>query len=965
MKSLLKVLEKYFYVKILLPTFLTISLFITAIFFVVIPQFENIILDRKREMIQELTNSAVSMINKWYQLKEEGLITEEEAKSSAKKIIRSLRYGEESKDYFWITDSYPNMIAHPYRPELEGNSLKLFEDSHGKKLFVKMAEQAKQNGEGYVDYMWQWKDDSTTIVPKLSYVKMFSPWNWIVGTGIYIEDVKVEISKLEQKIINISIIITIISSILLVYIAYQNLRSEKRRKKVEDELKDSRERYRMLVEHSNIGIIMVLENKQIFFNKTIYKMLGYSSHENSSIILAELFKNIPSSNSIDFNTLKIKNNSGSLNEQIETMLLKQNGESINVLLDISPIEFSSSNGIVINIKDITLDKEIEEALDSTKGKYLSLTNQISIGVFRVTGNKLQFSEVNPALAELLGYSNHSDLISLSFTDFFDDNKNAEKFINDILKEKVIKNRITKLVNIKNEIINVSVSAVLNGENSDYIESIDGIIEDITEQYISDRERDELITDLQTSILVLSKKINNYVKPIFSCKLNCSVLEAAKIMELNKTSTLLIKGDADEELGIVTHKDLTERFIVNDKKNITAIYNFMSAPLESIGTNNSIYDAIIKFTEKQINALLVKDLEDNTIGFIDLETIYKASYSNYLFFINEIENTGNIKVLEKYRNRLLLMVNGLIKNDGDINTITKINSIVSDAITKRIIKNVINEIGEPPCKFAFIVMGSEGRKEQTLSTDQDNAIIFEDVSEGGIEEYQNYFLRLGERISEDLNTVGYKYCKGNIMAKNIKWCQPFTVWKKYFTGWITEANPKDLLELKIFFDFRFIYGEKKLSTDLFDHVNHLINSFSPFLLFLAESVLKFELPDAAPKMKSALDIKLITLPVVDFARLYGLKFGLNTNNTLDRLEYVKEKGLVNKELIDNISFSYHRLMQIRLKNQSDCISDNKFMGNEINPNELSEIYQMIIKKYFEFLDDLKEKIRLDFKGTIIR
>jgi len=965
MKRITNNLEKYFYTKILLPTLLTISLFITAIFFVVIPQFENIILDRKREMIKELTNSAVSIINKWYLLKEEGSLTEEEAKASAIKIINSLRYGEESKDYFWITDSYPYMIAHPYRPDLEGKSLKNFEDSHGKKLFVEMAEGVKNSGEAYIDYMWQWKDDSTTIVPKLSYVKMFTPWNWIVGTGIYIEDVKEEISKLERKIINISILISVISSVLLFYIAYQNLKSEKKRKIIENELNESRERYKTLVEHSSIGMIMVLKNNQLFFNKTIYDMLGYSSHDDVQLKISDIFKDVPQSRLIDFSSFEVKSNSINFIEQFETKLVKHNGESIDVLLDISPIEFSSNNGVVINVKDISLNKEIEEALDSTKGKYLSLTNQISIGVFRLRGNKLLFTEANPGLADLLGYTNSDELLSLSFIDFFSDTTDAEKIINDLKTDKIIKNRPLKLINKKGNNINVSLSAVLSIDKNGKLDCIDGIVEDITERYISDIEREELITDLQSSILVLNNQVGMYVKPIVSCLLNTSVLEAAKLMQSKDSSALLIKGNSNEDLGLVNYKDLTTRFISQNKETKLPIYNFMSSPIEKIGVYNSIFDAINKFKEKKTTTLLVKDWENNSIGLIDSETIYEASYSAYLYLFEKIEKSDSIRDIEKVKSQLLMLIEGLIKNNHDITTISKLNSIFTDSLTKKIIENAIQEVGKAPCKFAFIVMGSEGRREQTLSTDQDNAIIFEDVSEKKLEEYQNYFLRLGKRISDDLNKFGYKYCKGNNMCSNPKWCKPYTVWKKYFTQWVTEAKPQDLLDLKIFFDFRFHYGDKELSDKLGDHINHLINSYSPFILYLAESSLKYDLPDSVLKMKAPVDIKLILLPVIDFARLYGLKYGLSSSNTLDRLNFIKEKGLAGKEFIDNIIVSYRLLMQLRLKHQSDCISENNYIGNEITLNEISEIEKTIIKKYLEFISEIKEKISLDFKSSILK
>ncbi|MBS3945104.1 MAG: cache domain-containing protein, partial [Melioribacter sp.] len=294
MKILKKTPGKISYVRTLLPTLLTIALFIIAIFMVVIPQFENIILDRKREMIRELTNSTVSMINRWHQVQLKGMISEDEAKKNAIDLIKNLRYGEELKDYFWVTDLHPNMIVHPYRPELDGNDLSNFEDLKDKKLFVEMVKAVQNSGEGYVDYMWQWKDDSTKIVPKLSYVKKFEPWNWVIGTGIYIEDVRLEIKLLERKILTISVIVTILSSLLLSYIAFRNIKNEKLRKKAEDDLHESREKYRMLVEASGEGLIMILDNKQTFYNKTFYSMLGYSD-SGDDFNFSGIFKSIPDS----------------------------------------------------------------------------------------------------------------------------------------------------------------------------------------------------------------------------------------------------------------------------------------------------------------------------------------------------------------------------------------------------------------------------------------------------------------------------------------------------------------------------------------------------------------------------------------------------------------------------------------------------------------------------------------------
>ncbi|HRI48078.1 MAG TPA: cache domain-containing protein, partial [Ignavibacteriaceae bacterium] len=395
--------KRKFFIRILIPTALTIILFISVLFFLFIPHFENTIMDRKREMTKELINSSWSILEKWHSVQLEGSITEKEAQKMAVAQIQSLRYGDESKDYFWITDYMPKMIMHPYRPDLNNVDLRNFKDLQGKTLFVEMAEKAKRNGSGFVDYMWQWKDDSNKIVPKLSYVKSFSPWKWVIGTGIYIEDVKNQIALLESKIINASVLISILISILLFFIAYQNLSSENERLKAEKELHESREKYRALVETSSEGLILILENKQIFFNKTLYNLLGYE--DNTTIELKEIFEGSPNLKSVNIQTLELSKDDLSFGEKIETILKRKDNSLVQTLLMISPISFMDNNGIVISVKDISPTKRIEEELDKSKEKYLSLTNQLSIGVFRLKAKKdFKFLEVNQAAINLFQFN---------------------------------------------------------------------------------------------------------------------------------------------------------------------------------------------------------------------------------------------------------------------------------------------------------------------------------------------------------------------------------------------------------------------------------------------------------------------------------------------------------------------------------------------------------------------------------
>ena len=219
--------------KIIFPAVLTVALFVTTLFFLVLPRMESSMMALKRETIRELTESAWSAVKAFERKAESGDITVSEARRRAINHLRQLRYGPESKDYYWINDMHPRLIMHPYRPDLEGQDISDYADPKGKRLFVEFVETVKNRGAGYVDYEWQWKDDPDRIVPKISYVKGFEPWGWIIGTGIYIEDVRAEIAALTRNISLISLGILLLISALSGYIIWQGVKGEKERLEAE------------------------------------------------------------------------------------------------------------------------------------------------------------------------------------------------------------------------------------------------------------------------------------------------------------------------------------------------------------------------------------------------------------------------------------------------------------------------------------------------------------------------------------------------------------------------------------------------------------------------------------------------------------------------------------------------------------------------------------------------------------
>lgn len=220
--------------RIFLPVVLTVLLFMMTIFLFILPAMEERMMEGKREVIPELVASVWSSLDGYARQERQGAMTRDQAQALAIEHIRGLRYGRDFKDYFWINDMQPRMIMHPYRPDLEGKDISTFSDPAGKRLFLSCVEIVQANDAGYVDYQWQWMDDPSRIVPKISYVMGFDPWEWIIGTGIYVEDVHAQIAAITRKTTLVCILILFLIILLSIHIVWHGMRVTREKKRAEE-----------------------------------------------------------------------------------------------------------------------------------------------------------------------------------------------------------------------------------------------------------------------------------------------------------------------------------------------------------------------------------------------------------------------------------------------------------------------------------------------------------------------------------------------------------------------------------------------------------------------------------------------------------------------------------------------------------------------------------------------------------
>lgn len=334
-------------------------------------------------------------------------------------------------------------------------------------------------------------------------------------------------------------------------------------------------------------------------------------------------------------------------------------------------------------------------------------------------------------------------------------------------------------------------------------------------------------------------------------------------------------------------------------------------------------------------------------------------------LQSLQNAYSVKEISKISKGLPQSIKELTDHNVSEDFLTRTITTVSDTVTKKAVKYVIEKLGPPPCEFAFIAMGSEGRREQTLATDQDNAVIYEDVPVKLKSAAQKYFLHLGKKVCSFLDKAGYCYCKGRIMAKNPKWCQPISAWKRYFSNWIDIPNPQELRKINIFFDFRHICGNKGLTDKLRRHISKSVRGKSVFFLHLAENAMLNKPPvNFLGNFKvfhkaghhNTLNIKQAMGIVVDFARIYALRNNIHSTNTIDRINRIFKMNILEKPEYEKILKAYTRLMHIRFKHQAIMLKQNLCPDNYIDPKKLTDREKSLLKNAFMQISAISSKIR---------
>lgn len=958
--------KRAFIIRIFLPTLIAIGLFLAAIWGILLPSFEQTLLDRKRELIQELTYSAWSILASYESDAQSGELSRADAQAMALAQVESLRYGPEGKDYFWIQDLQPQMLMHPYRPDLNGTDVSSFTDARGVRIFVEFANLVRRDGEGYINYVWQWKDDPSRLEPKESYIKGFTPWGWVIGTGIYTDDVQAEIAKIERSVVNTSLVISGAVILLLLFVIQQSMKIDRERQEVVDSLRESTERYHSLVEATTEGTLLVINNRCRYTNPTFLNMVGYSTRQMEFLELDDLVPHDEENSDfwIRYDLLTNQEVDYEIEKQVsgglDGVLCCADGVKKDCVFILNPILFAGQRGLIL------LAKELSLMSTGINQDMLSTTAQSApVGIFRARYNRRAMIQEMNAVARKFFKKPDPSLV-----DLFENPVDFDEVFRSLQKGEKVQDHILQMGYSEDSTRFLSLSASVVLGESDQDTFIAGTLEDVTEQHRETRGQTELVEKLQASLLFLHEPLRLQKKSLLFCDFQSSVVEVAGAMTAG-TATAAIISSGNSILGIVTDQDLRARSLATGDSSSVPVHTIMSSPVIKISENALIYEALLLMEENEVQHLAVEDAAGKIVNVVDKASLIQFQSYGTVVLAREISNASSPYEVAQLIKRIPLLAANLLKSSSRPVHVTRMLTSICDAATERLIQLAMDELGPAPSPYAFIAMGSQGRLEQTLLTDQDNGIIYTFSPDSDTKMVSAYFQEVGIRVCKGLAEAGYQYCRGGVMANNPKWCRSLPEWIAGFKQAIQNPEPQEVIDLSIFLDFRTVFGDNTITSDLRYAIDSILSEEPAVFHHLAQGALSFKPPPRLlggvylsggdTEHAGEVDLKDTMMPIVSFARLYALRDHIRHTHTLDRIKQLSAIGVINPSSRDEIIASYDFLMQTRLQAQVTAINKGHTVTNVILMNQLGYMKQEQLKQAFTQISAIQKKIGYEFLG----
>lgn len=443
----------------------------------------------------------------------------------------------------------------------------------------------------------------------------------------------------------------------------------------------------------------------------------------------------------------------------------------------------------------------------------------------------------------------------------------------------------------------------------------------------------------------------------------SALEA---MHKQHLGNVVVVDEEQKVLGVLTRTDVIGRVLLAGVDLSRPITEVMSADPFTLPSSSSAYDAALIMANRGIHHILVVDANQKFKGVISERNLFALQRIGIGQIRSTIEASQSVSALQQASLDIRQLALNLLQQGIAAEQLTQFISALNDALTRRILELQLEKHDLAGVEWSWLAFGSEGRHEQTLSTDQDNGILFICPEDQEQEALRQRLLAFASAVNHDLAACGFPLCKGNIMASNPDLCLTLEEWRGKFATWIREPRPDALLNATIFFDFRVLVGKEALADNLRHYLLALTSACPAFLKMLAANALDVEPPlgtfrDFVVDSDGKLDLKIGGARLfVDGARILALRNGVEATSTQQRLRLGGSRAGIPPEDLSAMIDGFHFIQQLRLRNQNADIDVNNMGDNIIKPDDLNELDRRILKEAFKQAKKLQIKLKLDYQ-----
>jgi CBS domain-containing protein len=464
------------------------------------------------------------------------------------------------------------------------------------------------------------------------------------------------------------------------------------------------------------------------------------------------------------------------------------------------------------------------------------------------------------------------------------------------------------------------------------------------------------------------------RPVATAPRETPIGAAAALMSRHGVSSLVLTDEGDVPVGIMTDRDLREKVAARGRDFAEPAANIMSTTLIKADAGDFCFEALLTMLRHNIHHLLVVD-HGRLKGIVTNHDLLLIQGTSPISVVREIEGQTDIEGLVSAAGKITGIVELLVKEGAKAGNITRIITEINDRLVRKVIDFALREHGPAPLPWCWLSFGSEGRREQTFRTDQDNALLWADPATPAEERAAlEWFPRFARTMKESLIRCGFAACPANYMAENPRWNQPLSAWRELFTKWVQNPSPESLLHAAIFFDFRGLAGTTALADELRSHLTRVTRNQAIFFARLARNVTMHRPPlgffgaiavDREGRYKDKLNLKISALgPIVDIARLCALEAGIAATGTLDRLAALRADHPLISRYGEELGHAFEFLLLLRIHNQAEQLQAGGPGDNFIDPTLLTTFEKKSLKDAFRLVNRVQELMVEQYRAGLV-